>query len=271
MSNTRIKSRNKYGLARYIGEAVRREVRRRCGFGCVICGDAIITYEHFDPPFKDAKHHDPKGITLLCGGHQLETTKGLLSKTTIAEHDKDPHSKQTGQARLLFDLGGRKPRLLFGGAHVTECGPKIEIDGRTMLKIDPPEQRSSRWRLSCDFTDQHNNIICKIIENELVLKSNNIDVKTNGSCLSIHSDKEVLLDIKLYPPDILEIRKYGVYTANGRITIRKEKVYADDYTKTATRTTLRLETGGTSVCFDTCEFVHPQGLIFEFKNGQIRF
>lgn len=58
--------KNKYGLSRYVPSDVRRIVRQRCGFGCVICGLSLYDYEHFAPYFKDAKSHDPDGITLLC-------------------------------------------------------------------------------------------------------------------------------------------------------------------------------------------------------------
>ena len=44
-------SANRFGLTRDIPEPVRRAVRQGTGFGCVICGAAIITYHHFDPPF----------------------------------------------------------------------------------------------------------------------------------------------------------------------------------------------------------------------------
>ena len=35
-------STNKHGLSRDIPRAVKTVVRRRCGFGCVICGNAIV-------------------------------------------------------------------------------------------------------------------------------------------------------------------------------------------------------------------------------------
>ena len=96
--------RNQYGLPRHIPEAVKRAVRRRCGFGCVKCGNAIITYEHMEPKFRDARCHDPRRITLLCGHHQQESTKGLLSLETIKEYDADPVTKRQGFSSYVFDL-----------------------------------------------------------------------------------------------------------------------------------------------------------------------
>src|ERR1035438_5428034 len=114
--------RNKYGLSRHIPNAVKMAIRRRCGFGCVMCGNAIITYEHIDPPFAETRKHDPTCMTLLCGGCQLESSKGTLSKETIKAADKNPFCKTKGHARHLFDLGGKKPTLLLGGNDFTECG-----------------------------------------------------------------------------------------------------------------------------------------------------
>jgi magnesium chelatase family protein len=46
---------NKHGLSRTIPAEIRREIRQRSKFGCVICRNAIYTYEHIDPTFVNAK------------------------------------------------------------------------------------------------------------------------------------------------------------------------------------------------------------------------
>ncbi|GAH43227.1 unnamed protein product, partial [marine sediment metagenome] len=52
-------STNQYGLSRYIPLEIKRAVRQKCGFGCVVCGSTIYQYHHFDPPFNEAKQHNP--------------------------------------------------------------------------------------------------------------------------------------------------------------------------------------------------------------------
>lgn len=80
---------NIHGLARDIPENVRRQVRQECGFGCVICGLAIIQYHHIDPEFVDAEIHDPKKIVLLCGScHQR--AKDFWSKDLILKRSAKP-------------------------------------------------------------------------------------------------------------------------------------------------------------------------------------
>ncbi len=53
---------NKHGLSRTIPEDVKRQVRQACGFGCVCCGFAIVTYEHIEPEFHNAESHDPENM-----------------------------------------------------------------------------------------------------------------------------------------------------------------------------------------------------------------
>ncbi len=92
--------RNQFGLPREIPGDVRRAIRKRCGFGCVICGAALYEYHHFNPAYVDAVEHNPNNIALLCGSHHDKATKGMLSDVTVREaslhpvcHQRDSHSK----------------------------------------------------------------------------------------------------------------------------------------------------------------------------------
>ncbi|WP_140145769.1 HNH endonuclease, partial [Vibrio parahaemolyticus] len=75
--------KNKHGLSRYIPEDVKRKVRQKCGYGCVVCGTAIVEYEHVDPEFSEAKEHDPDKIVLLCSQCHAKVTRKFLSKESI--------------------------------------------------------------------------------------------------------------------------------------------------------------------------------------------
>jgi hypothetical protein len=262
--------RNRFGLGRTIGEAVRREVRRRCGFGCVICGNAIVTYEHFSPPYKDARMHDPNGITLLCGGHQLESSKGLLSKETIAEANANPICKRRGHAKHMFDLGGAKPTLLLGGADVTQCAPAIEIDGAFFFKIDPPDRRSSRWRLSCRFCDETGKLICEILENELIIQADNVDIEQSATRLLIRSDANTLLELEVQPPAGFLLKQYSLQTTNGRLYIGGES-HSNGPPVVPASTVLRLETAnGGAFSLRDCTFISPGGLRINFCGSGIQ-
>jgi hypothetical protein len=70
-------STNKYGLSRVIPADIAREIRKRCGFGCVNCGSALYHYEHMIPEFSEASQHIAEKITLLCGTCHDYVTRGI--------------------------------------------------------------------------------------------------------------------------------------------------------------------------------------------------
>jgi 5-methylcytosine-specific restriction endonuclease McrA len=68
---------NKHGLNRAIPSGIKREVRQRCGFGCVVCGLGIVQYEHVEPEFSDAVKHEADKIVLLCPQCHSKVTTGF--------------------------------------------------------------------------------------------------------------------------------------------------------------------------------------------------
>jgi hypothetical protein len=58
-------------LPRAIPEPVKREVRQRCGFGCVICGKPLYDYDH-KLGFSKVRRHVAEQITLLCPTHHAD-------------------------------------------------------------------------------------------------------------------------------------------------------------------------------------------------------
>ncbi len=58
---------NKHGLKRYIEADIRRKIRHDAGYGCVICGNIFVDYEHIEPEFKDAKNTIQKNDITVQG------------------------------------------------------------------------------------------------------------------------------------------------------------------------------------------------------------
>jgi hypothetical protein len=213
--------KNRHGLCRYIPADVRANVRRRSGFGCVICGVAIITYEHFDPLFADATTHDPAGITLLCGHHQNESSKGLLSKETIATANGKPYCHQQGHAQSMFDLGGQQPpTLVLGTTEVRAVGAVLRINGSPVVQVQAPEATSSRWRLSATFPDRGGNVLCRIVENELQVDSGNFDLVQEANRFEIRDgERSVVLKMELEAPRMLRIVRFRWSTERASVEI----------------------------------------------------
>lgn len=154
--------RNKHGLTRAIPEDVKRTVRQRCRFGCVVCGSAIIQYHHFDPPYEEAVEHKAEGITLLCGGHHDEATRGLLSMTTVQRKNAAPYCMRQ-PPRHLMDLSD-PIRIVAGGAIFMGTGPLILVDDVPLFEIVVRDGMAS---VNARFTDEAGRTVIEIRENEL--------------------------------------------------------------------------------------------------------
>lgn len=176
---------NSHGLSREIPEPVKRSVRQRCGFGCVICGSAVVQYYHFSPPFAEARDHLASGITLLCGRcHQKAPEMG---NEEIARRDAAPFCKANDYTQdfLFISRGDVKPQIR--GMPVKRQIIAM-FDEEMLIGFAPPEQAGGPLRLFARFVDDEGNDALQIIDNEWRAGSDGFDVDTSYGVLLIRKN-----------------------------------------------------------------------------------
>lgn len=209
--------RNRHGLPRTIPEAIKREIRQRCGFGCVKCGLSIYDYEHFDPDFKDAKEHSPAGITLLCMQCNQKRNRKWLSKDSVIVADKNPKALSDGFASEFFDFGSDNLIVQFAGTSFMDCRHVIAIRKMPILTVTKPEEPGTPIRLSGRFCDETGAATLCIDDNQWRAGADNWDVEIKGPRILIRSEPGKLsLILKAEPPNKIVIEKIdmlydGVY------------------------------------------------------------
>ncbi|MFP5500736.1 MAG: HNH endonuclease [Gammaproteobacteria bacterium] len=199
---------NQYGLGRTVPAAVKREIRSRCGFGCVICGLAYYDYEHFDPDFKDAKAHDPNGMTLLCMQCNQKRARGTLSAETVSRANANPKCKSDGFASELFDFGPEPVVVKFAGVTFIDCPILIQVCGIDLLSFSPPKDAGGPVLLSGFLADSSGAITLKIVDNEWYAGDENWDVEVSGPKITIRRGLgDIALQIRVQPPHALIVEK----------------------------------------------------------------
>ncbi len=178
---------NKYGLTRAIPEPVKREVRQRAGFGCVICGKAVGDYDHLDPPFHEARAHDPQGIVYLCIEHHGLKTRRQLSEATIRHHAANPAALQKGFSFGAFDMQSDRPILHVGSNKSDGCLNFIRVNQRPILSIKLPEIAGGPFLLNAHFQDVDGKTTLRIVDNEWYVDSDTWDLQTVGQRITIYS------------------------------------------------------------------------------------
>lgn len=212
-------TRNRQGLQRTIPESVKLAVRQRCGFGCVMCGCGIVQYEHFDPPFANAKAHTADGITLLCASCHDKATRGIVPQDEVRRANRAPYCKTLGVARDVLFVPKAVPSVVFGGAefvsHVT-----LLFDNEVLLAFLPPEEPGGPVRLHAKFADARGPI-CEIRNNEWQVRAARWDARTTGKFLEVRNAfGEIALRINLNAKRALEIARLRMHYQGFLIQIR---------------------------------------------------
>lgn len=198
---------------------IKREVRQRCGFGCVICGMPLYEYEHM-LEWAEVKRHVAEEITLLCRQHHGEKTKGLLPKEDVAEANKNPYNKQAGvSAQQFLHYSGQTVRV-----HIADsCFEYTDLpDGRFFAPLVIDGLPIVGFRLEQDQLllhfiafDELNKPIIKIIDNELIYDASQWDIEWIAQTLTIREAHcKILLEIMFSPPSEITIKR-GRLLRNG--------------------------------------------------------
>jgi hypothetical protein len=206
-----VSNTNRHGLSRTIPNDVQLKVRQRCGFGCVICGLGIYDYEHFDPEFKDARVHNPKGITLLCMRHNQLKRRKVLSVETVKRANANPRSLQQGFSNEAFDFGHVPIEIVFAGVSFKNCKHLIELGETPILSINDQEFDHEPYRISGIFCNNQGVPALKIEDNVWSVLTDNWDVECEGPRIKIRKgSRDIVLVLKSEPPERLIIERLNM-------------------------------------------------------------
>jgi len=211
--------RNRFGLTRHIPEPIRRSVRNRCGFGCVVCGNPFIDYHHFAPAFERAKEHRPEGITLLCKQHHGEAHRKLLSPESVHRNNDNPFCVQEGHtSESLVSRGGLSagPMVFMIGSATFETPIVLMYESEELISFKPPESGNAPWRLSARILGRNEKELLKIVDNEWRVGVDKYDIETTNNMIEVREGKgEIVLAMEVVKDEHLYITRldmncYGV-------------------------------------------------------------
>jgi len=195
---------------RNIPSPIKREVRKRCGFGCIICGDPLYEYHHLKGWAK-VKEHVAEDITLLCDRHHREVTSGLLPEKKVFEANANPQNLRDGYSspQLLYYEGNCCTFIVGGNEFTTPetteslFSAPLVVDGIPLLAYT---LESGHLLLSAKVFDQFNMLVMEIHENHLVYTTSPWDIEVTGRTITIRENKrEFLVRMTFDPPNRVTI------------------------------------------------------------------
>lgn len=228
---------NKHGLSRYITSSIRRTVRRRSKFGCVICRSGFYQYHHFFPPFEDAIEHNPSQICCLCPGCHARVTCGQMSNEAVAgsyaaiqQNDRSTIEPPTGP----LDFYGGSAQLLLGGIrYVPLVRTLLRYHGDDLITVHPGSENRP-GSISAVFTDDAGRVTMLLHHNEWQGAVDAWDIEVIGKSLKVRSAaRRIALHLSLEPPgkivvERLDMRVYDAHILVSRYTSAIGRYVTDD-------------------------------------------
>ncbi|ELY2820324.1 hypothetical protein SMC58_004277, partial [Cronobacter dublinensis] len=218
---------NQYGLSRAIPAEVKRQIRQKCGFGCVICASPIIEYEHVDPIFVSAKEHSPEAMTLLCPTCHAKVTKRIYSKEKIKKAMRDPAARIQGKISDKLDFSEGEPLIKFGGETFVNCKIPVMFQGEPLLQI---EIEDGETLISGRFYDSKGNLSLEIIKNEWVCDNRCWDVRVIGPTISVIEKKAgPRLVLAVDPPKAFIVKRFDMLIRGVRLVGDEKRFRVNDF------------------------------------------
>jgi 5-methylcytosine-specific restriction endonuclease McrA len=202
-----------------IPDPLKREVRQRCGFGCVICGKPLYQYDHV-VPYTVTKDHTVDNLVLLCDGHHREKTAGLLPLAAVRKAYEAPRNIQTGESHPYgLHYSGTSCEALIGSVRAVLTSMADGQLAVPLLVDDTPlvafRVEDERLLLTAQLFGSDNALLVQIVDNELVYSVSQWDVELVGKVLTVRAGPgDIFVQLTFEPPSCIAINR-GKLWRNG--------------------------------------------------------
>ncbi|EAZ5991660.1 HNH endonuclease [Salmonella enterica] len=184
-----------------ISEAIKREVRKQCGFGCAICGMPFFQYDHVEE-YAEVQEHKVENLVLLCPNHHAAKTTNKLSKERIKEARFKPFNISREHTTPFKIEQSRELTTLLGTNSITGWRPDVHgdnhpiwINGDSFFTV----HADNGWlTISIKVTDGKGNVLLSVERGELIVSTAAWDFVYEGENIKIRAGLgDILLDLNL--------------------------------------------------------------------------
>ena len=175
--------------SRHIPESIKREVRQRCRFGCIICGTPVYHYDHIEE-FSIVNEHKAENIALLCPTHHQDKTSKRVPTDVVKKHNDNPFNSSANFTKshtwyfcgdvCQFDIGGNV--FTYNFRNLSNRFDAIVIGGESLIGF---ELEDGVLLLNMSIRDVDGVPLLEVLRGELILSTAVQDIKMVGTVLEI--------------------------------------------------------------------------------------
>lgn len=213
-----------------IPEPMKREVRQRCGFGCVVCGIPIYHYDHIED-YADVLDHAADNLTLLCATHHDEKTHGLLPTSDVLRCNADPINVREGaSAPYNLHFSGTDCEFVLGDSRFSRefgTGGRDELIAVMINEMPMLSFRADgeHLLLSANLFDEKGRQVLKIDDNQLIYSMDPWDIERIRTRLTLRARKrDIIVELVFHPPNRLHINRAKLLCGGTLVLIHPDRV-----------------------------------------------
>jgi len=201
---------------------LKRRVRQRCGFGCVICGSPIWDYDHIEE-YATVKEHTYENLVLLCPTCHRKKTNGLIAKESILTAIENVDNRSRTSADEIppqfytLDIGSNIVQTFAGLAFTI-----YEFGALWIIFKEYP-------MINAVLMDKNGEKAIEIAENNYTLCSNTWDIEYVGKTLTFRNGPRMIFaSITFDVGNKVILLRGNIELSNGvRIKITDTGIFAD--------------------------------------------
>jgi len=208
-----------------IPAAIRRAVRQKCRFGCVICGLPIYDYDHI-VDYSIVKEHTEDNIYLACPNHHRLKGNKAIPVEVIKEKIQTLNRAYTTPSDLYF----KKLTLILGNNRIINFGGTLfDFMGRNFMALKLGDSLS----INAVFRDHIGNKIMIIKDSEYRLWTDVWDIewiKQGETLIFRHKLGDVFLKVSFFT-STQTVRLLGKFYLNGDeyLNITEDGIFINDF------------------------------------------
>ncbi|MCW5824228.1 MAG: hypothetical protein KIT34_15595 [Cyanobacteria bacterium TGS_CYA1] len=223
-----------YGVARDIPEAIKRDVRRECGCGCVIDGKMIVAYDHFDPQFHLLKYqHESAGIALLCPDchHRKNGSSPQLTDAQVKKHKERPYALRKGKATYpQFFLPPGPERFRIGEVVLKGNELILQTKNQVWLRIKQPTEDFEPVLVDTFLNLEHGNPLLHLSDNVLTaFPSEHFDFVEKASSLKAYFDRKVILHLDRSDSRVMDVKYAETWIDGNYLQVQDSGIYINGH------------------------------------------
>lgn len=191
---------------------IRRKLRKEVEFACPIsgCNSPYLSYHHFDPPWKEQKHHNVEGMIALCLGHHKQADAGAFTKIQLNQLKSKGKKNQTVRGGINWR---REDLLIIAGSNIFFGSPTI-LESSTQKFIWFDKNKDGFSSINMDLFSSVGQLIFAMRDNNWITIPNleDVDCPPSANRLKVRSkSNHVSLDLKFFNKSYQEL---GDFLAN---------------------------------------------------------